>query len=64
MVAHGFFNTMIGIELRRMGWRCVKGRGYRYWSTRCFGAVKRPVPQRRCVRPPLAYGGSNSPEGR
>lgn len=36
VVAHGFFNTMIGIELRRLGWRCVKGRGYKYWSTRSF----------------------------
>ena len=36
VVAHGFFNTMIGIELRRLGWRCVKGRGYKYWSTRTF----------------------------
>ena len=36
VVAHGFFNTMIGMELRRRGWRIVKGRGYRYWSTRYF----------------------------
>jgi broad specificity phosphatase PhoE len=35
-VAHGFFNSMIGAELRRLGWRCVKGRGYKYWSTRYF----------------------------
>ena len=34
--AHGFFNSMIGMELRRLGWRCVKGRGWRYWSTRYF----------------------------
>jgi broad specificity phosphatase PhoE len=36
VVAHGFFNTMVGLELRRLGWRCVKGRGYKYWSTRYF----------------------------
>jgi broad specificity phosphatase PhoE len=36
VVAHGFFNTMIGLELKRLGWRCVKGRGYKYWSTRYF----------------------------
>ena len=36
VVAHGFFNTMIGLELRRLGWRSVKGRGYKYWSTRYF----------------------------
>ena len=36
LVAHGYFNTMIGAELRRLGWRCVGGRGYRYWSTRHY----------------------------
>ncbi len=36
VVAHGFFNTMIGIELRRLGWKCVQGRGYKYWSTRYY----------------------------
>ena len=36
VTAHGFFNAMIGSELRRLGWRCVKGRGYKYWSTRYF----------------------------
>jgi broad specificity phosphatase PhoE len=36
VLAHGFFNTMVGRELRRAGWRCVEGRGYRYWSTRVF----------------------------
>ena len=36
VVAHGFFNTMIGRELRKLGWRCVRGRGYKYWSTRYF----------------------------
>jgi broad specificity phosphatase PhoE len=36
VLAHGFFNTMIGIELKKLGWRSVEGRGYRYWSTRLF----------------------------
>jgi broad specificity phosphatase PhoE len=36
VVAHGFFNTMIGMELRRLGWRKVRGRGWRYWSTRYY----------------------------
>jgi broad specificity phosphatase PhoE len=36
VLAHGFFNTMVGRELRRAGWRCVEGRGYRYWSARRF----------------------------
>jgi broad specificity phosphatase PhoE len=36
VLAHGFFNTMVGIELKKIGWRCVEGRGYRYWSARLF----------------------------
>ena len=34
--AHGFFNAMLGMELNRLGWRKVWGRGYKYWSTRRF----------------------------
>jgi broad specificity phosphatase PhoE len=36
VVAHGFFNTMVGLELRRLGWRKVRGRGWRYWSSRYY----------------------------
>lgn len=36
VVAHGFFNTMVGLELQRRGWRCVHDRGFSYWSTRRF----------------------------
>ena len=36
VVAHGFFNTMIGLELKKLGWRLVKGRGWKYWSTRYY----------------------------
>jgi len=36
VVAHGFFNSLIGLELRKLGWRRVKGRGWRYWSTRYY----------------------------
>jgi broad specificity phosphatase PhoE len=36
VVAHGFLNFMLGMELLRMGWRRVWGRGYKYWSTRRF----------------------------
>jgi broad specificity phosphatase PhoE len=36
VVAHGFFNTMIGLELKKLGWRLVRGRGWRYWSTRYY----------------------------
>ncbi len=36
VVAHGFFNGMVGVELTRRGWRCVRDRGFKYWSTRRF----------------------------
>ena len=36
VLAHGFFNAMVGGELGRRGWRCVQDRGFRYWSARRF----------------------------
>lgn len=36
VLAHGFFNGMIGMELQRLGWRCVKDQGFHYWSARRF----------------------------
>jgi broad specificity phosphatase PhoE len=36
VLAHGFFNTMIGRELKRLGWYRAEGRGYRYWSAHLF----------------------------
>jgi broad specificity phosphatase PhoE len=36
VLAHGFFNHMVGAELRRMGWRLKRNEGYRYWSARRF----------------------------
>lgn len=36
LLAHGFFNVMIGKELQRLGWRCVKDQGFHYWSARRF----------------------------
>jgi broad specificity phosphatase PhoE len=37
VIAHGFFNTMVGLAMRRRGWPCVeKHGGFRYWSTRRF----------------------------
>jgi broad specificity phosphatase PhoE len=36
VLAHGFFNGMIGVELTRRGWRCVRDKGFRYWSARHF----------------------------
>jgi broad specificity phosphatase PhoE len=38
LVAHGFFNAMIGQALAARGWRRTLGRGYRYWSIRRFEA--------------------------
>ncbi len=36
LVAHGFFNAMIGRALTARGWRRTFGRGYKYWSVRRF----------------------------
>jgi broad specificity phosphatase PhoE len=36
VVAHGFFNFMIGRALKRRGWRLAASEGYRYWATRRF----------------------------
>lgn len=36
IVAHGFFNTMIGEALKRQGWRCTEDQGFRYWRARRF----------------------------
>ena len=36
VLAHGFFNFMIGRSLRRMGWRMTDSEGFRYWSMRRF----------------------------
>jgi broad specificity phosphatase PhoE len=36
VLAHGFFNLMVGRALKRRGWRQEAGRGYKYWTTRRF----------------------------
>jgi broad specificity phosphatase PhoE len=36
VVAHGFFNLMVGRALEARGWRCAKDEGFRYWSARRF----------------------------
>lgn len=36
VLAHGFFNFMIGRALRRRGWRLAASQGYKYWSMRRF----------------------------
>ncbi|MEO8811932.1 MAG: histidine phosphatase family protein, partial [Caulobacteraceae bacterium] len=38
VVAHGFFNTMVGRSLKALGWRCKKDGGFAYWSVRRFEA--------------------------
>jgi Histidine phosphatase superfamily (branch 1) len=36
VLAHGFFNFMIGRALKKRGWKQVSTEGYKYWSTRRF----------------------------
>lgn len=36
LVAHGYFNFMIGRELVARGWRRTLNQGFRYWSARRF----------------------------
>jgi broad specificity phosphatase PhoE len=36
ILAHGFFNFMIGRALKARGWRMTFSEGFRYWSTRKF----------------------------
>jgi broad specificity phosphatase PhoE len=42
LVAHGFFNAMIGRALRARGWRRTTGKGFKYWSVRRFEAPRAP----------------------
>lgn len=36
VLAHGFFNTMVGNALKARGWRCTLDQGYQYWCMRRF----------------------------
>jgi broad specificity phosphatase PhoE len=36
VVAHGFFNQMMALELRGLGWRCASNNGFKYWATKRF----------------------------
>ena len=36
LIAHGWFNLMVGLELKRLGWRRMEDRGFKYWATRRF----------------------------
>lgn len=38
LVAHGFFNAMIGRALKARGWRRTLGRRFKYWSIRRWEA--------------------------
>lgn len=40
VVAHGFFNGMVGEALKRLGWKCVHDQGFHYWSARRFERPK------------------------
>lgn len=39
VLAHGFFNFMIGRSLKKLGWRLTLSQGYKYWSTRRFERI-------------------------
>lgn len=36
VMAHGFFNGMVGMVLQRRGWRLTRDEGFQYWSRRRF----------------------------
>ncbi len=36
VLAHGFFNVLVGRALIKRGWRMTLREGYKYWSTRRF----------------------------
>ena len=40
VLAHGFFNFMIGRALKQRGWKLAHSEGWKYWSMRRF--VRRP----------------------
>lgn len=36
VLAHGYFNHMVGRSLKARGWRLTQNQGFRYWSQRRF----------------------------
>ncbi len=40
VLAHGFFNFMVGRCLKRRGWRLMSSEGWKYWSTRRYERVR------------------------
>jgi broad specificity phosphatase PhoE len=39
VLAHGYFNAMVGGELKKIGWRCVLDQGFSYWAQRRFERI-------------------------
>lgn len=42
VLAHGYFNMMVGRELKKRGWRLAEDRGFKYWALRRFERRVRP----------------------
>jgi len=38
VLAHGFFNTLIGRSLEAFGWKMTEDQGYKYWTMKRFEA--------------------------
>lgn len=36
VLAHGYFNHMVGVALKRLGWKLVENRGFKYWALRRY----------------------------
>lgn len=36
VLAHGYFNHMVGKRLKRHGWKLVQNQGFKYWSQRRY----------------------------
>ena len=39
VVAHGFFNHLVGRALKARGWRCVSDGGFNYWAAKRFEKI-------------------------
>jgi broad specificity phosphatase PhoE len=39
VLAHGYFNAMVGFELKRRGWRLASDHGFGYWCARRFERI-------------------------
>ena len=44
VLAHGYFNMMVGRELKKRGWRLAEDRGFKYWALRRFERRRRLRP--------------------